>query len=63
MGSSLQKRPTGTPEKLGIAGSLIGGGVIGYFLTWLIGVPIMLIGGGYFLFKLMKVYAETGRRF
>ena len=63
MGSSLQKKSNGTIEKLGILGSLVGGGVIGYFLTWFIGIPLMLVGGGYFFFKLLKVYASTGKRF
>lgn len=63
MGSSLQKRPTGTPEKVGIVASVVGGGLLWYLLTWFIGLPVILIGGGYFFFKLMKVYASTGKRF
>ena len=63
MGSSLKKKSTGTTEKVGIVASVVGGGLLWYALAWFIGLPVILIGGGYFFFKLMKVYAETGRRF
>lgn len=60
MGTDLKKKTS--LEKVGVAACLVGGIAAGIFVSWFLGVPLLILSG-YFFMRLMKHMAESGQRF
>ena len=60
MGTDLKKKTS--LEKVGVATCLGGGIAAGIFVSWFLGVPLLILSG-YFFIRLMKHMAESGQRF